>query len=106
MFFVCSDDFLFWRQRVPVLMDVQLARAIERQHVSRRKLVYMLEKRFGGGSRQKSQIVIERLFINVWSDSRMLHYRLDLRREDEATLSEKVVKRLNTDAIAGSDEPC
>src|SRR6185369_4443340 len=105
MFFICADDFLFRRQRVPVLLDSQMSRTIKRQHMARGKLVYVLEKSFGRWSRQKSQVVVMRLFIDVWSDGRMLQNRFYLRSEDETTIAEKVVERLNTDAIANQDEP-
>ena len=69
-----------------------------------RQFVYVAKERRGCGRREKRQIVIERLFVNVRCYRRVLQDRLDLRRKNEATIFVIEVKRLNTDAIAHEDE--
>ena len=55
------SDYLFRRQRVPVLRDVERAIALHDQHVPGRNLLNVAKERGRRGRRQKSQVVIERL---------------------------------------------
>src|ERR1043165_316622 len=66
--------------------------------------MYVAEERRGRGRREKRQIVIERLFVDVRRNCRVLQDRLDLRREDETAILVIEVERLHADAIAHEDE--
>ena len=69
-----------------------------------RELVYVAKERRGRGRREKSQIVIERLFVDVGRHRRMLQDRFDLGRKNEAAVFVIEVERLNADAIAHEHE--
>ena len=62
------------------------------------------KQRRGRRRRQESQIVIERLFVDVGSHCGMLQDRLDLGSENEAAALVIEVKRLDADAIAHEHE--
>src|SRR5947209_4585844 len=56
-------------------------------------------------SRQESEIVIQRVFVYVGRDRRMLQDRLDFRSEDEPAVLLIEVKRLYAGAIARQHQP-
>ncbi len=62
------------------------------------------KKRRGRRRREESEIVIERLFIDVGSHRRVLQDRLDFGSKDEAAALMIEIKRLDTDAIAHENE--
>src|ERR1043165_9273309 len=99
-----ANDWLCGRQRVPVLLNVERAVAFECQHMTGRKLLDVAKERRRRGRRQKSQVVIERLLVDVRSDGGVLQNGFDLGGEDEAAVALIKVKRFDADAIAHEHE--
>ena len=104
-FFRNAGDGRLRRQRVPVLRQAHFTIALDHQHVTGGNFLNAAKKRLRRGRRQKSEIVIERFFVDLSRDGRMLQDGFDLRSKDEAAISLVEVKRLHARTIARQHQP-
>src|SRR5215813_12796605 len=90
----------WWRQRVPVFSDLNAAGSIDDQHVAGGYLLNTTKEGLRRRSRDKRQVVIQRLFIYLWSHLRVFQNGFYLGRKYEPPVMVIEVKRLDPGAVA------
>ena len=104
MFFFALLEHSGRRQSIPILRQANFTAAINNKQVTRGNLLYTFKERLGRWRGYKSQIMIERFFIDFCRDRGMFEDGFDFRSKNEAPILLSEIQRLYAGPIARKHE--